>query len=130
MPPDRRRRQRLERVFPTTPGAVPVRLFAAELRRLLAATGAPTQAQLEARSGIPSRTIYRILNEIDRSVSFDVADALLTALDAVGLWHQPPLDQFLEPPPPKETLLNPITFEQDAARQSALARRTPGKARA
>lgn len=125
MPPDTpRRRKRLVRVFPTQPGAVPVRLFSATLRELLTGRGAPTQTQLEARSGIPARKIYRVLKGIDRSVSFDVADALLTALDAVHLWHQPPLDQFLEPPPPRGELINPITIDQNHARQRALARRT------
>lgn len=125
MPPSprRRRRPRLVRVFPTRPGAVPVRPFAACLRDLLAARGAPTQAQLEARSGVPSRTIYRILNTIDRSVSFEIADALLTALDAIQLWHQPPLDEFFLPFE-SDTLINPITPAQERAQQCALARRS------
>lgn len=118
------RRPRLERVFPTRPGAVPVRLFAQILRELLGAHGAPTQSQLEARSGIPARTVYRVLTTADRSVSFEVADALLTALDAIHLWHQPPLDQFLLPPPSREQLINPITPGQERARQRALARRS------
>jgi hypothetical protein len=125
MPPDRpRRRKRLVRVFPTMPGAVPVRPFSAILRELLNGHGAPTQAQLEARSGVPARTIYRVLSGIDRSVSFEIADALLTALDAIQLWHEPPLDQYLLPPPARCELINPITLDQDRVRQRALARRT------
>lgn len=120
-----RGRIRPERVFPTRPGSVPVRLFAEVLRELLAQHRAPSQTQLHAMSGVPARTIYRILNHVDRSVSFDVADALLTALDSVYLWHEPPLEQFFEPAPPRHTLINPITPQQDAARRTALARRIP-----
>lgn len=126
MPPDarRRRRSRPVRVFPTRPGDVPVRLFAHTLRELLSTPGAPNQTQLEARSGVPARTIYRVLNCIDRSVSFEIADALLTALDAIHLWHQQPLDEWLWPAPPRDQLINPITTDQDRARQRALARRS------
>jgi hypothetical protein len=123
MPPNaRRRRPRLVRVFPTQPGGVPVRLFASVLHELLVAPGAPTQAQLEAWSGVPARTIYRVRKGIDRSVSFDIADALLTALDAIQLWHEPPLDQFLLAPS-SDQLINPITPGQDRARSCALKRR-------
>jgi len=115
-------RRTLVRVFPTTPGAVPVRLFAHVLRELITAPNSHTQAQVEARSGVPSRTIYRILKRVDRSVSFEVADALLTALDANSLWHDQPLKPFFEPAPPRDTLINPITFGQEAARNTALTR--------
>jgi len=111
-------------VFPTTPGAVPAKTFAGVLRTLLDRPGAPSQQQLHARSGVPARSIYRILHIVDRSVSFHSADALLVALDAIELWHQPPLNDFLPPPPPG-ALINPITAAQDAARTHAIQRRCP-----
>ena len=117
-----RKRRRFARVFPTTPGAVPVRVFIQVLAELMKPPRRITRAQLEARSGIPARTIHRMLHNVDRSVSFEVADALLTALDANDLWHEPPLAQFLEPAPPRDTLINPITHGQDAARTAALTR--------
>lgn len=108
------------RVFPTQPGAVPTVVFAPVLRELLLPPRGPTQSQLQAQSGVPSRTLYRILRHVDRSVSFEIVDALLTALDAIHRWHEPPLDQYLDPPPPREQLINPITPAQDAIRQVRL----------
>jgi hypothetical protein len=123
MPPDTTpRRPRLERVFPTRPGAVPTPVFAPLLRELLDQPDAPTQTQLEARSGVPARTIYRVLVGADRSVSFPIADALLTALEAIHHWHEPPLDQFLPPPPDSSQLINPTTPSQHRARKTAPAR--------
>jgi hypothetical protein len=37
---------------------------------------------LAARSGVAERTISRILHGSDQTTRFDIADALLTALDA------------------------------------------------
>lgn len=106
------------------PGAVPAKTFADVLRMLLEKPGAPSQQQLQTRSGVPARSIYRILHTVDRSVSFQNADALLVALGAIEMWHQPPLDEFLNPPPPG-TLINPITPAQAAARTRAIQRRCP-----
>jgi hypothetical protein len=113
-------------VFPTRPGDVPVTVFARILQTLLDAAGAPTQTQLEQRSGVPARTMYRVLTRADRSVSFHVADALLTALDAVHLWHQEPLEHFLAPPPDRSELINPHTPGQERARRRALERARTG----
>lgn len=55
------------------------------LRALLKAPGAPTQRTLAARSGVPERTIGRILHGSDQTTRFDIADALLTSLDAADL---------------------------------------------
>ena len=119
----KRRRERLERVFPTTPGAIPIGVFSGVLKRLLAAPDAPNLTQLESASSIPARTILRIRDHSDRSVTFDVADSLLTALGHQHLWHERPLSTYLPPPPPKSQLLNPITARQLAACKRALARR-------
>jgi transcriptional regulator with XRE-family HTH domain len=54
------------------------------LRTLLNAPGAPTQRTLAARSGVAERTISRILHGNDQTTRFDIADALLTALDAAN----------------------------------------------
>lgn len=110
-------------MFPTTPGAIPVRPYATALRSLLSAPNAPSLEVLAAQSGIPSRTVYRILHHVDRSVTFEVADALLVALDAHELWHTPPLDAYLAPVPQHARLIRPITMRQARARETALARR-------
>lgn len=52
------------------------------LRALLKRPGAPTQRVLAARSGVAERTISRILHGSDRTTRFDIADALLTALES------------------------------------------------
>ena len=52
------------------------------LRALLKRPGAPTQRILAARSGVAERTISRILHGHDRTTRFDIADALLVALNA------------------------------------------------
>ena len=52
------------------------------LRALLKRPSAPTQRVLAARSGIAERTISRILHGSDQTTRFDIADALLTALEA------------------------------------------------
>jgi len=39
------------------------------------------------RSGVPERTISRILYGHDRTTRFDIADALLTALDNLDPWE-------------------------------------------
>ena len=52
------------------------------LRELLRRSGAPTQRTLAARSGVAERTISRILHGCDLTTRFDIADALLIALDA------------------------------------------------
>ena len=52
------------------------------LRALLKRPGAPTQRVLAARSGVAERTISRILHGCDQTTRFDIADALLTALDS------------------------------------------------
>jgi transcriptional regulator with XRE-family HTH domain len=49
---------------------------------LLKRPGAPTQRVLAARSGVAERTLSRILHGNDHTTRFDIADALLTALDA------------------------------------------------
>lgn len=116
-------RRRPVRVFPTTPGAIPVHPFAAALRTLLDVPGASSHATLAAHSGVPPRTVYRILHHIDRSVTFEVADALLVALDAHDLWHSPPLDAYLTPPSRHARLIHPMTIHQASARDRALARR-------
>lgn len=117
------RRERLQRVFPTMPGAIPVGVFSPVLKRLLKAPDTLNITQLESASGIPARTILRIRDCSDRSVTFDVADSLLTALGQQQLWHEPPLAHFLPPPPPKSELLHPMTMRQFKARQRALERR-------
>jgi hypothetical protein len=55
------------------------------LRALLARPSAPTQRVLAARSRVSERTISRILHGNDQTTRFDIADALLTALDATDL---------------------------------------------
>lgn len=112
----------VHRVFPTTPGCVPAPLLGDVLGKLLSAPGAPTQTRLSERSGVPPRTLYRILNRVDRSVEFHIADALLVALDAVALWHQAPLSRYLPPPPPRRELIQPMTLRQDRARRAAIQR--------
>ena len=52
------------------------------LRALLKRPGAPTQRILAARSGVAERTISRILHGHDQTTRFDIADALLVALNA------------------------------------------------
>lgn len=59
-----------------------------ELKRLLAQRGAPTQRVLAARSGVAERTISRVLHGRDLTTRFDIADALLVALDAGELIEQ------------------------------------------
>ena len=54
------------------------------LRALLKRPGAPTQRVLAARSGVAERTISRILHGSDHTTRFDIADALLTALDSAA----------------------------------------------
>jgi len=54
------------------------------LRALLKRPGAPTQRILAARSGVSERTISRILYGRDRTTRFDIADALLVALDSAA----------------------------------------------
>lgn len=60
------------------------------LRALLARPGAPTQRVLSARSGVAERTISRVLHGRDSTTRFDIADALLVALDAGELIEQLP----------------------------------------
>lgn len=55
------------------------------LRALLKRPSAPTQRVLAARSGVAERTISRILHGSDRTTRFDIADALLTALDSADM---------------------------------------------
>jgi len=110
-------------VFPTTPGAIPTPTFATLLHALLRAENAPSAARLAEASDVPLRTLYRITHLVDRSVTFDVADAILTALDANELWHRPPLDAFLAPPNLRMPLLWPITQHQALARDQAMKRR-------
>ena len=52
------------------------------LRTLLKRPDAPTQRTLAARSGVSERTVSRILHGHDHTTRFDIADALLVALDA------------------------------------------------
>jgi hypothetical protein len=52
------------------------------LRALLKRPGAPTKRVLALRSGVAERTISRILHGHDRTTRFDIADALLVALDS------------------------------------------------
>ena len=63
------------------------------LRALLKAPEAPTQRTLAARSGVAERTISRILHGSDQTTRFDIADALLTSLDAADA-----LDEFTPAP--------------------------------
>jgi transcriptional regulator with XRE-family HTH domain len=51
------------------------------LRALLRRSGAPTQRILAARSGVAERTVSRILHGRDLTTRYDIADALLIALD-------------------------------------------------
>jgi hypothetical protein len=51
------------------------------LRALLRRPGAPTQRVLALRSGVAERTVSRILHGHDHTTRFDIADALLVALD-------------------------------------------------
>lgn len=60
------------------------------LKTLLARSGAPTQRVLAARSGVAERTISRVLHGRDRTTRFDIADAILVALDAADLVEQLP----------------------------------------
>lgn len=61
------------------------------LHALLRRPGAPTQRLLAARSGVAERTISRILHGNDQTTRFDIADALLTALDSADA-----LDELIE----------------------------------
>lgn len=58
------------------------------LKQLLARSSAPTQRVLSARSGVPERTISRVLHGHDQTTRFDIADALLVALDSGELIEQ------------------------------------------
>jgi plasmid maintenance system antidote protein VapI len=49
-----------------------------------------TQYAVEAMAGIPIRSLTRVLRENHGSVSFAVADRIVTGIDA-GMWHEPPL---------------------------------------
>lgn len=62
------------------------------LRALLKLPYAPTQRVLAARSGVAERTISRILHGHDHTTRFDIADALLVALDAAEM-----LDDLAKP---------------------------------
>ncbi len=59
------------------------------LHALLKRPDAPTQRVLAARSGVAERTISRILHGYDHTTRFDIADALLIALDAQHLLDDP-----------------------------------------
>ena len=58
------------------------------LRALLGRSCAPTQRVLAARSGVAERTISRVLHGRDMTTRYDIADALLIALDAGDLMEQ------------------------------------------
>lgn len=62
------------------------------LRPLLKRPDAPTQRVLAARSGVAERTISRILHGRDQTTRFDIADALLTTLDAQHVLDDPARD--------------------------------------
>ena len=79
-----------ERDSAAFPHSVPKDLLRAQLRALLARSGAPTRRVLSLRSGVPERTISRILYGHDRTTRFDIADALLTALDNLDTWDLDP----------------------------------------
>lgn len=59
------------------------------LHALLKHPDAPTQRVLAARSGVAERTISRVLHGRDYTTRFDIADALLTALDAQHVLDDP-----------------------------------------
>ncbi len=63
-------------------GVVSADLLRKLVRELLKAPGAPTQTVLSHRSGVSPRTISRVLNGRANTTRFDIADALLVALDA------------------------------------------------
>lgn len=63
-------------------GVVRADLLRTQLRALMRSSGAPTQRVLSARSGVPERTISRVLHGRDLTTRFDIADALLVALDS------------------------------------------------
>jgi hypothetical protein len=63
-------------------GVVRADLLRERLRALLKAPGAPTHNVLALRSGVAPRTVSRVLNGHARTTRFDIADALLVALDA------------------------------------------------
>ena len=66
-------------------GVVQAKDLRGALRALLRRPGAPTQRVLAMRSGVPERTISRILHGHDRTTRFDIADALFVALDAESM---------------------------------------------
>lgn len=83
-------------------GVVSADLLRKLVRELLKAPGAPTQTVLSLRSGVSPRTISRVLNGRANTTRFDIADALLVALDA-----SEQLDTLVDAPLELMTHVNP-----------------------
>ena len=81
-------------------------------------------AQLSFDSGVPTRSIYRILSGECANVSFELLDDLLTNLDEIHLWHLGPEDGGFydyycdDPAPPAEK-----TIEQQRRNEVENAKR-------
>lgn len=83
-------------------------------------------------TGIPQRTVYRILHGESANISFELVDEMLTRLDEMHLWFLGPEDGGFydyycdEPAPPAEQTIeqqrrNAISNAKRAARQTGSA---------
>ncbi len=57
------------------------------VRPLLASTEIPHERILAERSGLSKRTIMRIMSNETRSVTEEVADRIVTAMDRADVWY-------------------------------------------